>query len=309
MLETRIAQPGTAPAGTSGQIQFNNGGLFGAVSGATSDGVVLTLVAPVLGIAAATSLTVNTANLDGTTTFTAALLNPSLVETTGPNSSTIALRGLSVAPSIGAANTQNYTGSNGFVGITVGPTITAGATGTVTSWTGETISLTNNSASAAVTNAYGLIVNNFGTSGGVLSYTAGGYFKDQTNGATGNIACLIGGSGVPSIASSWSLYIQGSNPIALTANIFTKGTIPVVTGTGSPTIRTGSTDFAGEVTGGTLATSLVITFAVAKTNIPFVVVSPQTQVAAFSYTVSTTAITITMTATTGQKIGYICVQN
>lgn len=90
---------------------------------------------------------------------------------------------------------------------------------------------------------------------------------------------------------------------------FFLGTIPTVTGTGTPAITAGSTDTAGEVTGGTLATSIVITFAAAKTNAPFCVVTAQTQVAAFAYAISTTAITITLTATTGQKIDYICTQH
>lgn len=86
------------------------------------------------------------------------------------------------------------------------------------------------------------------------------------------------------------------------------GTIPAVTGTGTPAITTGSTDTAGQVTGGTLATSIVITFATSKTNSPFCVVTPQTTVAAFAYTISNTAITITLTATTGESVNYICAQ-
>lgn len=88
-----------------------------------------------------------------------------------------------------------------------------------------------------------------------------------------------------------------------------KGTIPTVTGTGTPTIATGSTDTAGEVTSGTSATSVVITFSATKGNAPFCVVSPQTQLVAFSFTISTTAISITQTATTGEKIDYMCFQH
>lgn len=96
--------------------------------------------------------------------------------------------------------------------------------------------------------------------------------------------------------------------VAATGLTFT-GTIPVVTGTGTPTIASGSTDTAGEVTSGTSATSVIITFAQTKTNAPFCVVTPQTQLAAFAYTISTSAITITQTATTGEKIDYHCFQH
>lgn len=86
------------------------------------------------------------------------------------------------------------------------------------------------------------------------------------------------------------------------------GTAPAPTGTGTPTIEATSTDAAGEVTAGASATSVIITFATAKTNAPFCVVTSQTQLAAFAYAISTTAITITQTATSGNKINYVCVQ-
>lgn len=87
------------------------------------------------------------------------------------------------------------------------------------------------------------------------------------------------------------------------------GAAPTPTGTGTPTMTAGSTDSAGAVTAGLTATSVVITFAAAKTNAPFCVVQPQTQLAAFSYTVSTTAITITQTITSSDIIDYICTQH
>lgn len=87
------------------------------------------------------------------------------------------------------------------------------------------------------------------------------------------------------------------------------GNAPAVSGTGTPAIVAGSTDNAGEVTGGTLATSIVITFNMPKTNAPFCTVTPQTLVASFAYTLSTTAITVSETATTGQKVDYTCIQH
>lgn len=85
------------------------------------------------------------------------------------------------------------------------------------------------------------------------------------------------------------------------------GDLPVVTGTGTPTIATGSSDTAGEVTSGTSGTSVVITFAKPFAAAPFCVVKPQLQIASFTYTISTTAITITQTATTGEVSDYICI--
>lgn len=89
--------------------------------------------------------------------------------------------------------------------------------------------------------------------------------------------------------------------------IFTKGTAPAPTGTGTPTIVATSTDQAGEVTAGTSATSVVITFAGTYTIAPFCVVRTQSQLTSFAYTISTTAITITQTATSANLIDYVCV--
>jgi hypothetical protein len=110
--------------------------------------------------------------------------------------------------------------------------------------------------------------------------------------------------------------IGGTAPAAGTfttdkaASFFGTGAAPAVTGTGTPTIVAASTDTAGEVTAGASGTSVVITFAVAKTNAPFCVVTPQTGgIVSFAYTISTTAITITQTATSGDLIDYVCVQH
>lgn len=100
-----------------------------------------------------------------------------------------------------------------------------------------------------------------------------------------------------------------SSGISVAGSATFTGTIPTVTGTGTPTIATGSTDTAGEATSGTAATSVVVTFAGTHANSPFCTVTPQTQLAAFAYTLSTTAITITMTAATAEKIDYHCFQH
>jgi hypothetical protein len=230
---SRFAGPVTlAGALTYGGVTLSNSvsGTGSMVLASSATLTSPTMITPILGVASATSLTVSTANPDGTTTFTGALLNPSVTQTSGPISTTIALRGLSVAPSIAASNTQNYTGSTGVVGITVGPTITAGASGTLTAWNGQTISLTNNSTSMAVTNAYGLTVNNFGSVGTGISYVAGGYFKDQSNGATGNIALLVGGAGAPAIAGAWSLYNQSPVPSLFVDSLTLVGTTAPASG-------------------------------------------------------------------------------
>lgn len=117
-----------------------------------------------------------------------------------------------------------------------------------------------------------------------------------------------------------SASLVGTNNVWTGTNAFTgattlpstnkfSGSAPTPTGTGTPTIVATSTDTAGEVTAGSSATSVVITFAVAKSNAPFCVVRSQAQLTSFAYTISTTAITITQTATSGNLIDYVCIQN
>lgn len=60
---------GGTVGGSSGQVQYNNAGVFGGITGATSNGTTLTLVAPILGTPASGTLTNTTgfpvANLAG----------------------------------------------------------------------------------------------------------------------------------------------------------------------------------------------------------------------------------------------------
>lgn len=93
--------------------------------------------------------------------------------------------------------------------------------------------------------------------------------------------------------------------LTVSGHIGSLGTIPTLTGAGTgSSITTGSTDTAGEITEGTSATGAVITFANAYTNIPFAIVVSEAGLL-FSYTVSTTAITITnIGALSSTKLSY-----
>jgi hypothetical protein len=116
-------------------------------------------------------------------------------------------------------------------------------------------------------------------------------------------------TGLGGIAGHVALIAGGVDILdASAAGLKATGTIPTVSGTGTPTITTGSTDTAGEVTGGTLATSIVITFAAAKANAPFCVVTSQSAATNFAYTISTSAITVSLAALTGEIVDYHCMQ-
>lgn len=88
-----------------------------------------------------------------------------------------------------------------------------------------------------------------------------------------------------------------------------QATAPTVSGTGTPTIANGSTDNNGTVTGGTSATSIVITWAYTKANAPFCLVTSPTGTAFTSYTPATGSLTIALAATTGAQFTYSCWQH
>ena len=55
--QTIAASSGGTPGGSTTQVQFNNAGAFGGITGATTNGTALTLVAPLLGTPASVTLT------------------------------------------------------------------------------------------------------------------------------------------------------------------------------------------------------------------------------------------------------------
>lgn len=85
-------------------------------------------------------------------------------------------------------------------------------------------------------------------------------------------------------------------------------TAPTITGTGTPTVASGSDDWHWEATAGSTATSVVVTYAYPNAHVaaPFCTVTPQTQLASFAYTISTTAVTITQPLTSGDLIDGLC---
>ena len=119
---TRGGGSGGTPGGSDTQVQYNNAGAFGGITGATTDGTALTLVAPVLGTPASGTLTnctglpaagvVGTAAILGANTFTAlqtitqAAANAGIIASTG-----YSLTGADATTMLSFAGTWNTSGT------------------------------------------------------------------------------------------------------------------------------------------------------------------------------------------------------
>lgn len=149
-----------------------------------------------------------------------------------------------------------------------------------------------------------------GVQGATGTNTAGGTLTIQGSlgtgtGASGPILLstgLVGTTGTTQQSGSVVLKVDNNQHLSA------PGASPAVTtcGTGSPSI-TGS-DIAGTVTTGTLATACTITFKVAYSAAPHCTITDQSLLSdLLSYTISTTAIVLTTSSNTGDKVDYICI--
>jgi hypothetical protein len=104
---------------------------------------------------------------------------------------------------------------------------------------------------------------------------------------------------------------DADNGETLTGDFHTAGSAPSISSCGtSPSVRSGSTDTAGEITTGTGSpVACTISFTATKTNAPFCTVTMQTSAHMTAYAISTTAISLTINGTGADKVDYSCTQH
>jgi len=161
-----INASGGTPGGSNTQVQYNNAGAFGGITGATTDGTTLTLVAPILGTPASGNFSSGT--------FTWPTFNQNTSGSAATLTTTRTLWG------------QNFNGSADVTGsLTAVGSITGGASSmTVTSGTGasRTLTLQTTTAGSSATDAL-ILSNTQGLRLPAYTTTSGLFYGD----ATGNV--------------------------------------------------------------------------------------------------------------------------
>lgn len=225
---------------------------------------------------------------------------------------------------IGAAilgQTNTWTGANTFtssVALTGASTFTmAGAsTGVVTvkpaassgTWTWTWPTSAGSSNQVPVTNGSGVMSFAYAPvvtgSSSVVSGTGGRVLYNNA-GTLGELP--ITGSGNAVLATAPSIATLTATGLTTVGKVATSGTAPALTSCGTSPAIVGS-DTAGTVTLGTATpTTCTVTFNAAYAASPICIVSWQTNIASMQYTVSTSAISITQTATSSNKVNYHCI--
>lgn len=153
------------------------------------------------------------------------------------------------------------------------------------------------------------------SSNGFLARTGAGAYAMRSLFGTANEIDVTngGGAGNPVFSLSSTLSFAAKTVTSGTFNLpvisrpFAGGSAPTLSSCGGTPAVVG-TDFAGTVTlGSGSPTGCVITFSAAYTNAPICTVTWRSNLAAMAYTTSTTALTLTQTATSSNVVDYMCV--
>lgn len=298
--------PAATPGGSSGQMQYNNGGLLGGDAGLKTNGAG----AETIGTTGSVAASITGAQISGTGNASTLIITGQNGGTTSGASGAITLQTATpvegnsgnVLLTSGNASTTGSTAHNsGSMTVRTGTPTGTGASGLITFSTGNS---TTGGNTGAWSGGSGQETN--GTSGNTGNVTLSS--GTSTAGNSGNVTIAVGSAGGTSGTLNLSLNGQVNTQFTANSHHNFQGTVPTVSACGTgPSIDSFASDTSGTVTVGTVAAaSCTITFASAYTTWNHCRVTSQGIVASLAYSYTLSAITVTGTSLVGDLLDYDC---